>query len=230
MTKKFEGETLTSNIGHYYASDTFVRFTESMYLQKELTKKTNKPKFKGCTSYTERFTEVHDVEVGQFLNERLSWYDAIESGKLKPSIDQNGNVRLLANDLVNSRHLEWCEQIETIASKWIDREIYRNSQIVDQGGVDLILQALAQLSRYLPEFQQRKPNYFLDVETYKIGVTLQGEGTLTLLIGRNSEVEYSYAQRQDKGSIRISGIAKLTTNVRNSKNIWKLLHLQGIVR
>ncbi|MGC8383946.1 hypothetical protein ACP3P8_11715 [Pseudomonas aeruginosa] len=110
------------------------------------------------------------------------------------------------------------------------REYCRSPQVSRQDGVDLILQALAQLARYLPDLQEKQPNYFLDIETYKIGVTLQGEGTVTLLIGKNSEVEYSYAQRQEKGTIRISGIAKLTTNVRNSKNIWKILNLQGIVK
>lgn len=254
MTKKVEDKAPTPNIGHYYIKEHFVKIKDSTYLRKKQAKKAIEAKFKSRFFYTENFTEVYEQKNHHFADERLSWYDAIENGYLKPSIDRDGNVRLLTDGFTNSQYAEWCEQIETIASKWIEREHYRNSldqigehcesyqipeqrrercrnsQAPGQNSVDLILQALAQLARYLPELQEKQPNYFLDVETYKIGVTLQGEGTVTLLIGKNSEVEYSYAQRQEKGTIRISGIAKLTTNVRNSKNIWKILNLQGIVK
>ncbi|EMM6265839.1 hypothetical protein ACRCO3_29175 [Pseudomonas aeruginosa] len=267
MTKKFEDKESAQNIGHYYIKEHFVKFKEPIFLKKKQAQKTIEPKFKSHFFYTEDFTEVYEPKAHRFVDERLSWYDAIENGDLKPSIDRDGNVRLFTDGLTNSQYAEWCEQIELIASKWIERECYRSSlekngehcenyqvserntercelyqaseqkreycrspQVSRQDGVDLILQALAQLARYLPDLQEKQPNYFLDIETYKIGVTLQGEGTVTLLIGKNSEVEYSYAQRQEKGTIRISGIAKLTTNVRNSKNIWKILNLQGIVK
>jgi hypothetical protein len=230
MSKKTEDNVSIPNIEHYYLKDSFVKFSQSTYLQKKQTQKTIRPQFKGQVFYTESLTEVYEPKDHHFIDERLSWYEAIESGNLKPSIDKTGNVRLSAVSAKSSLHAEWCEQIETIASQWIERKDYRNTHTSDSDSTNSILLALAQLTRYLPDLQERQPNYFLDVETYKIGVTLQGEGTLTLLIGDNSEIEYSYAQRQEKGTVRISGIAKLTTNIKNSKNIWKLLNLQGIVK
>ncbi|MDI3398742.1 hypothetical protein QLG12_11045 [Pseudomonas sp. V88_4] len=230
MTKKTEEKLLDSSAGHYYIKDHFVTFTQPVYLQKRQTQKDIRPKFTSQVFYTENFAELYEPNEHHFADERLSWYEAIENGELKPNIDQDGNVRLLTDGLFNSKHSEWCKQIEMIASQWIEREYCGSSRVTENSKVDTILGALAQLVRYLPELQEKQPNYFLDVETYKIGVTLQGEGTLTLLIGGNSEIEYSYAQRQEKGSVRISGIAKLTTNIRNSKNIWKLLNLQGVVK
>ncbi|MCV2220562.1 hypothetical protein [Pseudomonas mercuritolerans] len=230
MAKKIEDKVSTASVGHYYVKDHFVTLAQPMYLQKKQTQKAIDSQFTEQVFYTESFAEVYDPEDRHFIDERLSWYDAIENGDLKPSIDQHGNVSFLADRFFNSQHTEWCEQIEKIASQWIEREYCSNTQVSYSSNIDAILQALSQLTRYLPELQEKQPNYFLDVETYKIGVTMQGEGTLTLLIGGNSEVEYSYAQRQAKGSIRVSGIAKLTTNIRNSKNIWKLLNLQGIIK
>lgn len=230
MTKKTEDKSLTSNLGHYYLKEQFEKLLEPTYLQKKQTQRIIRPKFKGQVFYTENFTELYSRKDSQLVSERLSWYEAIESGDLKPSIDECGNVRIVSENLKDSLYADWCEKIEVIASQWVERENFNKTQAQEQGNVSLILQALTQLTRYLPELQEQQPNYFLDVETYKIGVTLQGEGTLTLLIGGNSEVEYSYAQRQEKGTIRVSGFAKLTTNIRNSKNIWKLLNLQGIVK
>ncbi|EJN32047.1 hypothetical protein [Pseudomonas sp. GM80] len=230
MAKKIEEKVLAPKTGHYYIKDHFVTHVQSAYLQKKQTQEDVRPKFVGQVFYTKSFATVYEQEDHPFVDERMSWYDAIENGELKPSIDQHGNVKILGDGLINSQHAEWCEQIETVASQWIEREYCRNSQVSERNNIDSILQALSQLTRYLPELKEKQPNYFLDFETYKIGVTLQGEGTLTLLIGGNSEVEYSYAQRQTKGSIRVSGIAKLSTNIRNSKNIWKLLNLQGIIK
>lgn len=229
MTKKTESKASTLIVDHYYIKDHFVKFIEPSYLSKKTTQKTVIPKVKSGFSYTNNLTEVHDPRKQKLIDLRMDWYDAIESGKLRPSIDKDGNFRLQNGSFRNSQHTEWCELIELIASQWVEREIYRSSRTSSQENIELILQALTQLTRYLPELQERQPNYFLDIETYKIGVTVQSEGTLTLLIGGNSEIEYSYAQRQEKGTIRISGIAKLTTNIRNSKNIRKLLNLQGVV-
>ena len=213
----------------YYLKDSFVNFSKPTYVQKKQTQKIIKSEFRCEVFYTERHTEINSLKDHHFFDERLSWYEAIEAGNLKPSIDEAGNVKLLADSPQNSQHEQWCEQIETIATQWLDRERYENKQASDTESVNLMLMALGQLTRYLPDLQERQPNYFLDIATHKIGVTIQNEGTLTLLIGGNSEVEYSYAQRQEKGTVRISGIAKLTTNIRNSKNIWKILNLQGIV-
>lgn len=229
MTKKTENKLSVSRVNNSYIKSNFIKPAEPFSLQKKMTEKTINQTFKHQVFYTEIFTDVHEQKKQFLTDERLSWYEAIESGNLKPSIDQDGNVRLLTDSLTNFKHAVWCEQLEIIANQWVERENYRSPQSQDQKNINLILQALAQLTRYLPELQEKKPNYFLDIDTYKIGVTFQGEGTLTLLIGGNSEVEYSYAQRQEKGSIRISGIAKLTTNIRNSKNIWKLLNLQGTI-
>ncbi|RRV33404.1 hypothetical protein EGJ86_17365 [Pseudomonas sp. o96-267] len=229
MAKKIEADAPATSFDHSYISGHIVRFVESSRLQKKKAQETIGSEFKSRFFYTESLTEVCGQRDRYFVDERLSWYDAIESGGLRPSIDRDGNVRLFSEGVKNSQHAKWCEIIEVMASQWIERESFRGGQAAEHKSVDLILQALTQLTRYLPELQQRQPNYFLDVETYKIGVTLQGEGTLTLLIGGNSEVEYSYAQRQEKGTVRISGIAKLTTNIRNSKNIWKLLNLQGVL-
>lgn len=222
MTKKIK-ETLTLSLRDYYISSTEPLLTKGQrHISSAFGSKSQK-------KYLYTAQSVTTEETKYYWDERSSWYDAIEGGELKPSIDNNGNVRLLSNNNKNARHAEWCKQIEILASQWVVKHPCRSIDNSNEESIDLILQALGQLSRYLPDLEQKQPNYFLDTDTYKIGVTLQGEGTLTLLIGRNSEVEYSYAQRQDSGLIRISGIAKLTKNTRNSKNIWKILNLQGIV-
>ncbi|NMZ15928.1 hypothetical protein HBO08_02700 [Pseudomonas rhodesiae] len=230
MSKKTEDRTSTVHADPYYLKDSFVNFAKPTYLQKKQTQKIIKSEFRCVVTYTKDHTELDNNGDHNFFDERLSWYESIETGSLKPSIDEAGHVRLRANSPRNSQHEQWCEQIETIATQWLDRKLYENTQSLDSESINSMLMALGQLTRYLPDLQQRQPNYFLDVATHKIGVTIQNEGTLTLLIGGNSEVEYSYAQRQEKGTVRISGIAKLTTNIRNSKNIWKLLNLQGIVK
>ncbi|NHW01905.1 hypothetical protein [Stutzerimonas degradans] len=222
MTKKNKDTTETSFPNYYISSTVPVLAKGHRHIPSIFKSKPPKKYVNTAQSFYIDSIKYHG-------DERSSWYDAIEGGELKPSIDQNGNVRLLSNTYNNPQHAEWCKQIEIIASQWIVKYPCRNTNNSDQTSVDLILQALGQLSRYLPELQEKQANYFLDTNTHKIGVTLQGEGTLTLLIGGNSEVEYSYAQRQDSGLIRISGIAKLTKNTRNSKNIWKILNLQGIV-
>lgn len=229
MSKITDDKSFMSFKDLYY-SETFIPLAELPHTPKKQIKKTAKPKFTNRGFFTETLAEIHESYSRHLVNERSSWYEAIECGHLKPVIDQDGNVKLLSKASLNSQHAEWCEQIEKIASQWIERENYHSSQDSGIDSINSIMQALEQLTRYLPELEQKQPNYFLDSETYKIGVTLQSEGTLTLLIGQNSEVEYSYAQRQEKGTVRISGIAKLTTNIKNSKNIWKLLNLQGIVK
>lgn len=230
MPKKTEDNISTPNTGHYYTKEFFESFSAHTHIQKKPTQEITNSTFSGETSYTETLIAIKNLKEISFFEERMSWYEAIEAGNLKPWIDSTGNVRLRADSQKNSQHEEWCQQIETIASKWLERESYEDTDGSRTESINSILSALGQLTRYLPDLQKKQPNYFLDIETHKIGVTIQNEGTLTLLIGSNSEVEYSYAQRQEKGTVRISGIAKLTTNIKNSRNIWKILNLQGIVK
>lgn len=198
MTKKTEDSKSILNTGRYYIEKDFAKFAQPAYLQKRKAREAVSAKFKAQFFYNEPFTEIWSSENHRSVDERVSWYEAIENGKLKPSVDENGNVRLLADRLSNRQHVEWCEPIEVIAAQWIERVYCKKSEVKDETRIDLIMQSLTQLARYLPELQKQQPNYFLDMDTYKVGVTMQGEGTLTLLIGRNSEIEYSYAQRQER--------------------------------
>lgn len=164
---------------------------------------------------------------------RNHWYNLLESSKFKPEFDSTHGVRLFyKNSTISELPPEDVapsyKDIEELASIHI-MEAFKSSPLEQaEQRKTSILKACAQISRYLPEFEQRRPCYFIDRYSPKIGVTFQDEGTLTLLVGETSEIEFSYARKLESGTIRITGTAKLTKHLRNSKNIWKLLALQGI--
>ncbi len=160
---------------------------------------------------------------------RQEWYDLISSDYFKPRFDiENGVSFFTSHEAADSHHLPY-KVIEDLVSAFIFRTSETTLKKEEVASVtDSILMACSQLLRYLPEFEKRRPHYFIDSHSSKLGVMFQKYGTLTILIGSNSEIEYSYAHKQKVGTVRMSGTAKLTKSLHNSKFIRKLIRLQGM--
>lgn len=173
----------------------------------------------------------------QLEEKRNAWYDLLESENFNPSFEESRGVCFFSNytkeqrtdkNKIYAQEVKY-QIIEELVSEHIGR-IYKSTEKEEAEKKKIsILEACKQVSRYLPEFEERNPHYFVDTHRAKIGVIFQNNGTLTLLIGETSEVEFTYAQKLESGTTRITGTAKLTKHLKNSKNIWKILNLQGRV-
>lgn len=160
---------------------------------------------------------------------REEWYALICSDHFHPHFTSEQGVRFFTSDKEAENHQLPYRIIEELVSSFIFRAYEAASGEEDVASItDSLLAACTQLLRYLPEFEKRRPHYFIDPHSSKLGVMFQKYGTLTILIGGTSEIEYSYAHKQSIGTVRISGTAKLTKNLQNSKLIRKLLRLQGM--
>lgn len=232
--KHDESVTVVKTPSTYYVIS-HKEFIDSYELEINNFTESIRPKFNDSfTKYYSGTYRAHDKSL--LRAERNRWYHLIESSNFKPEFDSRFGVRFFADQVVPfQEHTENLEKrysykdIEALASKHI-RDAFESNSYEQAEKLKLsILKACEQISRYLPEFEQKKPRYFIDGYSSKIGVTFQESGTLTLLIGATSEVEFTYAQKLDSGTTRITGVAKLTKHLKNSKNIWKLLGLQGVM-
>jgi len=165
-------------------------------------------------------------------NTRLNWYETISGENFRPRFSSENGVSFFMSEKDIEKSQMPYKIIEELVGSHL-RKAYETAETEEKktdliGLKESLLNACVQLLRYLPEFEKRKPKFFVDTRTAKLGVVFQKNGTLTLMIGDTSEIEYSYAQKQLAGTVRITGTAKLTKHIQNSKNIWKLLNFQGI--
>jgi len=228
MAKNDENENVVRNRNSYFVIDYKEEIGSYEVELKDLVKSSL-----GSGSYTslgERTLSAYSVLMSarSRLNEKRNrWYDELESSNFKPEFNSDNGVRFFHQTSSEVENTPSYRDIEALAGRYIKQAFDSVSQQAAEEKKVLILNACAQLSRYLPDFEERRPHYFIDSHSSKIGVTFQGGGTLTLLIGATTEIEFSYAEKQQSGMTRVSGTAKLTKHLRNSKNIWKLLQLQG---
>lgn len=168
---------------------------------------------------------VHNENHKERIKRRHAWYSYISKDSFCPSFTTELGVKFFSKENNISEDISY-KQIESLINDFIIEKAEPGAAEKERI-ISSLLKACTQISRYLPEFEERRPTYFIDAQSSKIGVTFKGNGTLTLLIGETSEVLYSYAQKMDSGTVRITGTAKLTNYLKNSKNIWKILSLQG---
>ncbi|MFT0179376.1 hypothetical protein ACMSIO_02825 [Pseudomonas benzopyrenica] len=168
---------------------------------------------------------MHSENHRERIKKRHAWYSFISKDSFRPSFTTELGVQFFSKEDNISEEVSY-KKIESLVNDFIIEKTEPGA-LEKEKIISSLLKACAQISRYLPEFEEKKPTYFIDAQSSKIGVIFKGNGTLTLLIGETSEVFYSYAQKMDSGTVRITGTAKLTNYLKNSKNIWKILSLQG---
>lgn len=153
------------------------------------------------------------------------WQEMLSNESIIAAYDKCSGINIHSGGFGKKYHL--ISELEEAATRHFLRYFSEKTALEAEAARDSILKTCSQILRYVPELSRKKASIHFESYSTKLSVTIQQNGTLVLIIGDTSEVQFSYAKKKAKGTTRISGSAKLTNYIENSSDLWKVLSLLG---
>lgn len=154
-----------------------------------------------------------------------AWQEMLSNESISAAYDLYAGINIRSAGFAKKYHL--ITELEEAATRHFLQYFSEKTALEADAARDSILKTCSQLLRYVPELSRKKASIHFESYSTKLSVTIQQNGTLVLIIGETSEIQFSYAKKKAKGTTRISGSAKLTNYIENSSDLWKVLSLLG---
>lgn len=176
-------------------------------------------------TYTRFFVADETEEKAAQENEarRQQWYCTLTEENFKPTI-KNNKVNLFLDNASERPYELAIEKIQIKILESIEKNFKSLAEADRSIKEQKLLESLTEICRYIPDLDRPDASFFIDKKTCGIGVTIKRSGTLSLLVHDEGKVEYSLASNAKYGGLfRMTGVAKITKEIKNSEYIKVLL-------